>query len=83
MGMGTMTTEPRPLDVLRAQVEEAWYELIDARVDWNHSPNAHTVRAKDYAESRFDKALERLWAGMTVRQQAAVRRRPVRVLAAA
>lgn len=75
--------EPRPLDVLRAQVEEASFEMLLARADYVHSPNAHTTRAKDYAEARLDKMLERLWDGMTERQRHAARRRPVRELAAA
>ena len=75
--------EPRPLDVMREQIVEAWGELLMARMDWARSPNADTIRAAVYAEVRVNRLLERLWSGMSSSQQRDVAARPVRYLTAA
>ena len=75
--------EPRPLDVLREQLVEAWGELLMARIDWEHSPNAQTIDTAVYAEVRVNRLLERLWAGMSDKQQREASGRPVRMLTAA
>lgn len=75
--------EPRPLDLMREQIVEAWGELLMARMDWARSPNADTIRAAVYAEARVNRLLERLWAGMSERQQHEASARPVQMLTAA
>ena len=54
-----MTHTLAPLDVLDAQIAEAWTELLGARADWAHSPNSDTMRTEEYAELRLNRLLER------------------------
>lgn len=68
---------------MREQLVEAWGELLMARIDWEHSPNADSVRAAVYAEVRVNRLLERMWAGMSSKQQRDAASRPVRMLTAA
>lgn len=75
--------EPRPLDVMAAQITEAWDELLLARIDYEYSANADTKRTSQYAELRVNRLLERLWAGMSSNQQRDVAARPIRYLTAA
>ena len=75
--------EPRPLDVLGQQISEAWGELLLARIDWARSPNAASISTAVYAEARVNRLLERVWAGMSSKQQAETKVRPVRMLTAA
>ena len=51
-----------PLSALDDQIAEAWLELLDARQDFDHSPNADTQRAAVYAEARVNRLLERRYA---------------------
>lgn len=75
--------EPRPLDVLREQIDEAWTELLAARADSSRSPNADSIQVEQYAQLRLNRLLERLWAGMSSKAKREAARRPVRTLTAA
>lgn len=48
-----------PLEALDQQISEAYAELLLARGDCNHSPNADTMRTEEYAELRLNRLLER------------------------
>ena len=65
MAASTATTMPEtltPLAGIDKDIAEAWLELLDARQDLDHSPNADSQRAAVYAEARVNRLLERRYA---------------------
>lgn len=78
MGLGNMS---QPLDVLGEQIADAWFELLAARADWAHSPNADSIQVEQYAQMRLNRLLERLFDSMSSEQRQAANVRSVRHLA--
>lgn len=66
------------IDLLGTQITEAWNELLMARIDFDHSPNADTERTVIYAEGRVNRLLERVVGKMTPQQLAEAYERPMR-----
>lgn len=59
--MGTKTAAP--LAGIDREIADAWHELLGARADFEHSPNADSQRTAMYAEARLNRLLERRFAG--------------------
>jgi hypothetical protein len=55
----TMAETLAPLHALDQQIAEAYAELLTARSEWAHSPNADSIRTEQYAEMRLNRLLER------------------------